>query len=127
MSLHAIAATALAGLNPPQNAVWQSAQGYQTAADGSRTPLYAAPQTVSLTRQPATPSELSVRAGLDQTSTFSSFTLPVAARAASRPDQGGGDLLTLADGSLWLVVAVLEDWFAQSGWVRVLAERQMPS
>ncbi|OIQ97213.1 hypothetical protein GALL_207670 [mine drainage metagenome] len=127
MSLHAIAAAALAGINPPQTARWQSAQGYQTAADGSRTPLYAPPVTVSLTQQPATPSELAARAGLDQTSQYRSFTLPVAARAASRPDQGGGDLLTLADGSLWLVVAVLEDWFPQSGWVRVLAERQMPS
>lgn len=42
-----------------------------------------------------------------------------------RPDNQGGDLITLPDGSKWLIVLVLENWNTTSGWTKFAVTRQM--
>ena len=42
-----------------------------------------------------------------------------------RPSQRGGDIITLADGSIWLVAHVLENWNATAGWTKVAVTRQV--
>jgi hypothetical protein len=42
-----------------------------------------------------------------------------------RPEVKGGDLVTLPDGSLWLVALVLENWWLTAGWCKCAATRQL--
>ena len=41
-----------------------------------------------------------------------------------RPQTLGGDLITLPDASVWLVVKVLENWNSTSGWTKFCVVRQ---
>jgi len=45
-------------------------------------------------------------------------------RGVDRPSSRGGDVITLSDGSVWLVVQVLENWFGTDGWVKVCVTKQ---
>lgn len=42
----------------------------------------------------------------------------------SRPDNAGGDLVTMPDGSVWLCLATLENWNRMVGWTKVALVRQ---
>jgi len=42
----------------------------------------------------------------------------------SRPDGAGGDLVTLPDGSVWLVTIMLENWNRMDGWTKAAIVRQ---
>ena len=45
-------------------------------------------------------------------------------QGVNRPAQTGGDLVTRADGTLWLVAKVLETWGL---WTKAAIVRQMPT
>ena len=42
-----------------------------------------------------------------------------------RPNNQGGDLFTMPDGSVWLVVQVLENWNTTAGWTKCAVVKQV--
>ncbi len=45
-------------------------------------------------------------------------------KGVARASQQGGDIITMPDGTVWLVVQVLENWFSTAGWAKVAAVLQ---
>jgi hypothetical protein len=45
-------------------------------------------------------------------------------QGVARPTAQGGDLITLANGQVWLVVMLLENWSGTSGWGKIAAVLQ---
>lgn len=124
MNLHSIVAPCIAAINPMVTGQYQQSSGYATAADGSRSPAFAAAITVNVQRQPMTFKDLQQVSGLNLNGERAAFFVTGNLEAVSRPDQRGGDVITLADGSIWLVVQPLENWAPTSGWVKVAVVRQ---
>lgn len=124
MNLHNIVAGAVSAINPAMNATIQRSTGYTTAADGTRAPTYASPERVKAQVQALQYNDLTQLAGLNIQGEKRAMYLNGNWEGVARPDGRGGDLITLPDGSVWLVVQVLENWASQDGWVKVAVTRQ---
>lgn len=124
MNLHNIVAGAVSAINPAMNATIRRSTGYTTAADGTRTPTYASPECVKAQVQALQYNDLTQLAGLNIQGEKRAMYLNGNWEGVARPDGRGGDLITLPDSSVWLVVQVLENWASQDGWVKVAVTRQ---
>ncbi len=107
MNLQNIAAGVVSTVNPMQTASIAVSAGYTTASDGSRIPTYHPPVRIHLQGQ----AKVMYMNGSWQ--------------GVVRADGKGGDVITLEDRTVWLVVRVLEDWQDERGWVKVLTSRQL--
>ena len=123
MNLHSIVGPCVAAVNPWLTASIQRSTGYTTADDGSRVPTY---QTASVKAQvqALTYSDLQQINGLNIQGERRAMYLDGSWDGVVRVDGRGGDLITLPDGSVWLVAQVLEDWSSTAGWVKVCVTRQ---
>lgn len=110
MNLHGIVSRAVGVVNPLVPVTLQSGRGYTTGRDGTRTSTYAATQTVLAQVQQLTSRDLDLLDGLNVSGNLRALYVPGAWRGEDRPSQDGGDVVTLADGSVWLTVQVLELW-----------------
>ena len=117
MNLHQIASGLISAVNPFQNATVQVSTGYTTAASGKRSPIYTDPITVSAQVQELTTQNLRQLDALNIQGSMRKIYMNGALFGAVRFSQRGGDLITLADGTVWLTTAVLERW--DTGWVAV--------
>ena len=124
MNLHNLVAGAVSAINPAITASIQRSTGYVTAADGTRTPSYAAAVSVQAQVQALEYNDMVQLSGLNIQGEKRAMYLNGNWEGVSRPDRRGGDLITLPDGSVWLVVQVLENWASQDGWVKVAVTRQ---
>jgi hypothetical protein len=124
MNLHAIALSAVAAINPCVTATIRRSTGYTTADDGSRTPSYAKPARVQVQVQSLQYNDLIMTDGLDIQGERRAMYINGNWDGVVRADQTGGDLITLPDGSVWLVAMVLENWASVDGWVKVAVTRQ---
>ena len=109
--------------------------GYTTAADGKRTPLYAPAMPMFAQVQALQFRDLVQLDGLNLQGERRALYLNGNWQGVLRPEVKGGDLVPLPDGSagsngangsLWLIALVLENWWLTDGWCKVAITRQMP-
>jgi len=124
MNLHNIAGNIVSAINPWVNASIQMSDGYTTAANLTRTPKYKPAIDVMAQMQALTYNDLVQVSGLNIQGEKRAMYLNGDWKGVSRQDGKGGDIITLADSSVWLVVQVLENWEFMAGWVKVAVVRQ---
>ncbi len=119
MNLHDIVGSCVAAVNPWVLASLQQSTGYITTADFRQVPVYAAPVTASVQVQPLTFADLSQLDGLNIQGVKRAMYLDGNWQGLVRTAKKGGDLITLPDGTVWLVVLELENWSSTSGWCKI--------
>lgn len=119
MNLHNIVSGCIGSVNPPVTCSYQQSLGSTIDTDGSRLPTFAAPVQMTAQKQPMTWQDTRQVDGLNINGEKAAFYVSGDWQALIRSTSRGGDLLTLADGSVWLVVMPLEDWFSTAGWAKV--------
>ncbi|NPT59101.1 phage collar protein [Paraburkholderia elongata] len=124
MNLSGIVGNYVAAVNPWVTASIQASTGYSTSPDGDRVPSYASPASIQVQMQAMTYRDLVQIEGLNINGEKRSMYINGTWEGVARPDGRGGDLITLLDGSVWLVVQVLENWGYQDGWTKVAVVRQ---
>lgn len=125
---HATANNAIQAVNPNVSAELQVFSGYTTAADGSRTPAYLPSVTISAQVQALTADELNQLDGVNLSGEKRAMYLYGRVLGVLRLAGAGGDLITLPDNTVWLVVQVLEQWNSanEPTWCKVAVTRQLP-
>lgn len=124
MNLHGIVSPYVGAINPPMMVQIQMSAGYSTAADGSRAPSYAPAVIASAQVQPLTTRDLRQVEGLNLQGTLKAIYVNGPLTGAVRPAIQGGDLITLPDGSTWLISTVSEGWNVTSGWTKAIMTLQ---
>jgi hypothetical protein len=124
MNLNQIVARVIDAVNTRVIASVQISTGNVTNADGTRTPSYADPVNVAAQVQPLTFRDIMQIQGLNLQGTRKAIYLNGEIDGLIRPTNQGGDLITLPDGSVWLVALVLEGWDLTAGWCKVAATLQ---
>jgi hypothetical protein len=125
INVRAMANAAIQAVNPDERCHYQSSIGNVTGADGVRVPQYAAPQPVIVQLQATTQDDLKRANALELQGEKLKAWLPTPLVGLVRADQRGGDLLTRdRDGTLWLVLSVIETW---PDWTSVVLVKQMPA
>ena len=125
MNLHGIASSYVATVNPWVSGQYRQSTGYTTNADGSRSPSYASAVSVQIQMQALTFKDLTQLSGVNLNGEARAMYINGLIEGVDRPSQRGGDIITLADGSIWLVAHVLENWNATAGWTKVAVTRQV--
>lgn len=114
----------MAAVNPWLLVQYQQSTGSTTAGSGKRTPTFAAAIGVQVQLQALTGDDLKQLNGLNIQGEKRALYVTGNWQAVMRPDLRGGDLFTMPDATVWLVVHVLEDWNSTSGWAKVAVTRQ---
>jgi len=102
----------------------QASAGYTTDPDGSRVPAYADPVSIQAQVQALQYNDIQQIDGLNIQGERRAIYLNGDWNGVVRADQKGGDIITLPDGSVWIVAFVFENWSGTDGWVKVCATRQ---
>lgn len=110
MNLHQIVSGAIGTINPPIPVVIRISTGNTTNSDGTRTPNYASPITVSGQVQELSAKELHQTDGLNLAGVNRSLYINGTIDGVTRVTLKGGDIIILPDGTVWLVVSVPESW-----------------
>ncbi len=121
MNLHKVVAGSIAAVNPHQRATLQLSTGYTTNSDGSRVPTYGTPIMVTAQVQSLSTEDLQKLAELNVQGSTLGIYITGMLEGVVRPDQKGGDLITLRD-EVWLTTTVIEQW---PDWVKVSVKRQI--
>jgi hypothetical protein len=121
VNLHDIASGAIGSVNPTVLVTLQHSTGSTTDDDGKRTPTYDTTTGVRAQVQALTFTDLHQIDGLNLNGTRRAIYLYGAVAATVRASGQGGDLITLPDGSVWLVAYVLEQW---PDWCKVVCTLQ---
>jgi hypothetical protein len=124
MNLHAIVVGAISAINPIMTVSIQRSTGYTTGPDGDRIPTYAAPVSAQAQIQSLQYNDMVQIDGLNIQGERRAIYLNGNWEGLVRSDQKGGDLVTLPDGTVWLVALVLENWADRDGWVKICVTRQ---
>jgi hypothetical protein len=110
VNLHQIVAGAVGAVNPLVPCDLRLSVGYTIMPDGSQAPQYAAFAGVLCQVQELTSRDLRQLDALNIQGSMRSIYLNGQWFGVVRVGARGGDLLTMADGTVWLVTAVLEIW-----------------
>jgi len=116
---------AVSTVNPIVLATVEKYTGHVQGDDYRRSPVYSEPENVTIQVQPLSADDLTQLSGLNIQGEKKAFYSSSVLRPSSRPDQLGGDIVTLPDNTKWLVVQQLEDWNATAGWCKVAVKRQL--
>ena len=119
MNLHNIAGNYVAAVNPWVIAQYQQSTGSTISPDGTRVPSYAPVVSVQVQKQPLQYRELVQIEGLNINGEKVAFYVNGDWQGVIRPNGKGGDLITLPNGSVWLVVMLLENWSETDSWSKV--------
>ena len=125
MNLSNIVGSYVAAVNPWVTASIQPSQGYATNDDGKRVPAYRAATDIQVQMLPLQYNDLIQVSGLNIQGERKAMYANGEWDAVVRSTQEGGDLVTLPDGSVWLLVFQFEDWNATAGWTKFCVTRQM--
>lgn len=125
MNLHNMVAGAVSMVNPIIDVSIQKSTGYTTSTSGKRVPTYAAAVTAKAQMQALQYNDLMQLDGLNIQGERKAIYLNGDWAGVVRPDGTGGDIITLPNGTVWLVVLVLENWADTSGWTKVAVTRQV--
>jgi hypothetical protein len=123
VNLHNLATGYVGAVNPPMIATLQASTGSTTNPDGSRVPTYAPAVQVSCQIQALQYNDLVKLQGLNIQGVRHKVYLNGKWEGVVRADRRGGDLLTMPDGTLYLVVQVLENW---PDWCSLAVTEQVP-
>ena len=110
MNLHGIVTGAISTINPP---IWLSIQvntGPTTNPDGTRSPTYASPQNCPGQIQPLQYTDIIQMESLSLQGERRKIYINGRVDGLVRVQDKGGDLITDADGNVWLVAFVTEYW-----------------
>jgi len=118
MNLNAIVSPVIAAVNPWVTASIQPSQGYATNGDGSRVPAYGSAISMQVQMQPLQYRDLVQIDGLNINGKRRAMYANGEWDAVVRSEKEGGDLVTLPDGSVWLLVFQFEDWDTTAGWTK---------
>jgi len=110
MNLNAVAAPLVGAVNPHQPANVQVSTGYATLPGGIRTPQYQTFAGVTAQVQELSTADLRQLDMLNVQGSTRKVYVSGEVDAVLRFARKGGDLITLADGTVWLTTAVLERW-----------------
>lgn len=121
MNLHALVAPVISVVNPYQAVTVQFSEGWTQNLDYSRTPAYSAPVPMQGQIQPLTYPDLRLLDQLNLQGAQRAIYLSGDLQGVIRVSQQGGDLITMADGTVWLTVTVLEQW---PDWVKAAVKLQ---
>lgn len=121
MNLHSMVSGAIGAINPHQKASVIVQGGYQTLPSGKTVPKPSEPVEVLLQRQELTQKDLAHIAGMNVQGQLCGVYLNGQHSGIVRPDGKGGEQFTLADGTVWKVIAVPEQW---PDWSKVILCRQ---
>jgi len=115
MNLQSITASAVSAVNPMVPCSLQVSTGSTTNADFSKSPSYAAAVPVMGQVQALSFGDLAQVDGLNIQGIKKAIYLQGDIEGLLRPSGKGGDLITMPDGTVWLVVMVLEAWGNNTG------------
>jgi len=121
MNLHGIVAGAVGAVNPNVSATLQVSTGYTTDSAGRQVPSYAAAVTVQAQVQSLSAKDIRQIEALNLQNIQNTIYLYGNVSGIVRASGKGGDLITMEDGTVWLVQAVLEQW---PDWVKVAVTQQ---
>lgn len=121
MNLHGIVSGAIGLVNPNVYCTIRMSVGYTTAPDGTQQPKYTVFANVPCQIQSLTYDDLQQVDATNQQGVIKTVYLNGNWSAINRPQQQGGDLLTMSDGTVWLVTQVLESW---PDWTKLLVTLQ---
>ena len=110
MNLHQIVSGAVSAVNPTQLVTVQVSTGSTLGADGTRSPTYSASVQIPAQVQALSYSDMQHADALNIQGIRRSIYLNGEVDGLVRSQNKGGDLITLADGSTWLVQDVPEHW-----------------
>lgn len=110
MNLHGIVSAAIGAVNPQQQITIQVSTGNTVAADGTPIPAYAPAVQVTAQVQALTGRDIEHADALNISGIRRALYINGEVDGLVRPSQKGGDLVQLADGSIWLVAEVVEHW-----------------
>jgi len=131
MNLMTLTSGIVSAINPMVSCILQVSTGYTKSPDFKQVPSYADPVTVQGQVQSLQYRDLLQIEGLNLQGTRRAIYLQGDVEGLVRPDSKGGDLITMPDGTVWLVAIVLENWNpldnSQSGWVKVCVTLQNKS
>ncbi|MFM0141737.1 hypothetical protein [Paraburkholderia sp. RL18-085-BIA-A] len=119
MNLNAIVGPVCASINDWVIAYMQQSQGYTTDGDGSRVPAYGPMTPMQVQLQALQYNDLMQVNGLNITGIRHAMYINGAWEPVVRSQREGGDLVTLPDGSVWLIVFLFENWNRTGGWSKV--------
>lgn len=124
MNLHSIAAAATSSVNPWMTAQYQRSSGNNVDGNYKPGPTYDTAIAVQVKKQALTFKDTMQLDGINLGGEACAIYISGDIKGVLRAGNRGGDLLTLPDGTVWLAVHVLENWFDQSGWAKVAAVMQ---
>jgi hypothetical protein len=110
VNLHAIASGAIASVNPMSQATLLTSTGSTENADGSRTPTFAPPATITVQIQSLQYQDIMKLEGLNIQGIRQKIYMNGDFEGLMRADQRGGDLIILPDGKTYIAAIVLENW-----------------
>jgi hypothetical protein len=123
VNLHQQVSGVIARVNPMQTITVRHSTGFTQAADYTRAPTYSTTTMLGQV-QALTSAELSQVDGLNLQGEKLALYVNGTLAGVSRPDNTGGDLVTLPDSSVWLVAIPLENFSRMVGWCKVAIVRQ---
>ncbi len=123
MNLNQLAGAVTSIVSPTMPVTVRVSTGNTPNPDGTRTPTYAPPVTVSAQVQPISWRDIQQMEGLTLQGTRKAIYLNGQIAGLVRETNQGGDLIEFPDGSVYLVAIVLEGW-TNAGWCKVAAVLQ---
>lgn len=125
MNLHNIVNGAIAQVNPYITVMIQSSLSYKTAPSGKRQSTYAPAVPMLAQMQSLTYNDIQKLDGLNIQGQMRALYMNGNWNGIVRTSGKGGDLITLPDGTIWLVTMVLENWASEDGWVKVAITQEV--
>lgn len=122
MSLHDLASGIISNINPMMVCQLQKNTGSVAAAGGHRTPSYAASAPVRAQVQQLTAAEIAHMNDMNMSGIHRKVWCDAQLTGVDRLSGVGGDLLTMPDTTIWLVVEVVESW---PDWCSALLQKQV--
>jgi hypothetical protein len=110
MNLHLIVSGAVGTINLPILLSIAVSTGYTTASDGTQAPTYAAPVSAYGDMQALSYKDIQQLSGLNIQGVKQKIYINGRIDGLIRSENKGGDLITLPDGSVYLVSIILEYW-----------------
>jgi hypothetical protein len=123
VNLHQRVSGIIARVNPMQTITVRHSTGWTQNSDFTRVPTYSTTTMLGQV-QALTSAELAQVDGLNIQGEKLALYVNGTLAGVSRPDNTGGDLITLPDGSVWLVLIPLENFSRMVGWCKVAIVRQ---
>jgi hypothetical protein len=121
MNLHQFVAGAVGMVNPFVPVSIRASAGSTTGDDGIQTPAYATPiDGVPAQIQPMASRDLRQVEGLNLQGTLKAIYVNGELDGIVRVTLKGGDLVDFPDGSVWLVVQVVEGFNMSAGWTKAV-------